>query len=229
MGIEHGLGLVFGFGKERADFFGGGAVERALGEVAAVGEAQAADLRFHGGDRGKADAEFVNAEADEDRHGVRIAGDAAADAGKPLCACAPSMVCAMSRSTAGFSASTFGASFGWPRSIASVYCVRSLVPMEKKSASAAKVCAMTATAGTSTMMPHGIGATPSAAGFLGQHRLRVAQLLHGCDHREHDVQLARREARSSARSCVRKTSGRSSPTRMPRSPRKGLSSRGIGR
>ena len=37
------------------------------------------------------------------------------------------------------------------------------------------------------------------------------------------------EARSSARSCVRRISGRSSPTRMPRSPRKGLSSLGIGK
>ena len=138
-------GSVFVFGGEGADFLRRRTGERALGEVAARGEAQAADLRFHRGDRGEAHAEFVDTKADEDRHGVGIAGDAAADADGRWCACAPSMVCAMSRSTAGFSASTFGASFGWPRSIASVYCVRSLVPMEKKSASAAKAVAITAT------------------------------------------------------------------------------------
>ena len=54
-------------------------------------------------------------------------------------ACAPRTVCAMRRSTAGIQGHPpCGASFGWPRSIASVYCVRSLVPMEKKSASSAK-------------------------------------------------------------------------------------------
>src|SRR6476620_9772172 len=50
--------------------------ERGLGEVAAGRKAEAADLRFHRGDCGEADAEFVDAEADEDRHRVRVTGDA---------------------------------------------------------------------------------------------------------------------------------------------------------
>ena len=59
----------------------------------------------------------------------------------------------MRRSTAGDSPSTCGASRGWPRSIASVYWVRSFVPIEKKSTSVANWSASSAADGTSTMMP----------------------------------------------------------------------------
>ena len=55
----------------------------------------------------------------------------------------------------------------------------------------------------------------------------VAPLVQRRDHREHDRDACRRvQARRIARSCVRSSSGRSSSTRMPRSPRNGLSSRG---
>ena len=82
--VEHG-GLVFGFGNERADFLGGGAVRAR----AAARSRQSARLSrricaFTAGNRRQADAELVHAEADEDRHGVRVAGDAAADADQPL-------------------------------------------------------------------------------------------------------------------------------------------------
>src|SRR5262245_1224658 len=76
--------LTFGFGGERADFVRAGAGERALGEIAAGGVAQAADLRLHRGNRGDADAELIDAEADQDRHGVRVPSDATADADETL-------------------------------------------------------------------------------------------------------------------------------------------------
>ena len=49
------------------------------------------------------------------------------------------------------------------RSIASTYCVRSFVPMEKKSTSRANSAAMSAADGTSIMMPISTGGTPSSA------------------------------------------------------------------
>ena len=41
---------------------------------------RAADLRFHRRDRRQADAQLIHADADQNRHAHRIAGDAAADA-----------------------------------------------------------------------------------------------------------------------------------------------------
>ena len=70
----------FGIGNERAHVLRGFRGERALGELAALVEAQRADLRLYRGDRGQADAQFVHADAEEDRHGRGIAGDAAAHA-----------------------------------------------------------------------------------------------------------------------------------------------------
>ena len=67
--------------------------------------------------------------------------------------------------------------------------MRSLVPIEKKSASSAKISAITATAGISTMMPHGIGAIPTNR-FFGEDCLCIAQLCNRGDHREHDPDLA---------------------------------------
>ena len=61
------------------------------------------------------------------------------------------------------------ASSGWPRSIASVYCVRSLVPIERKSATSRRAAsASSAAAGVSIITPSAGGAsTPSRA---AQHR-----------------------------------------------------------
>jgi hypothetical protein len=44
-------------------------------------------------------------------------------------------------------------SSGWPRSIASVYCARSLVPIERKSAASASCSASSAEAGVSIIAP----------------------------------------------------------------------------
>ena len=69
--------------------------------------------------------------------------------------------------------------------MASVYCVRSLVPMEKKSASFANCAAITAVTGTSTMMPAGIGAMPSRCDSSA--RIAFASRISCSDrnHREH--------------------------------------------
>ena len=72
-----------------------------------------------------------------------------------------------------------GASPGWVRSIASVYWVRSFVPMEKKSASRAKRSARSAAAGVSIMMPTGNGGTPSASA-LALHQLRARRATPPC-------------------------------------------------
>ena len=79
------------------------------------------------------------------------------------------------------------------------------------------------------MMPHGIGTIPSEAASSSRMAFASRSSCHRGDHREHDVIFPNADARSRARSCVRRISGRSSPTRMPRSPRNGLSSLGIGR
>ena len=60
---------------------------------------------------------------------------------------------AIVRSTAGWRASWKRASSGLPRSAASTYWVRSLVPMLKKSTSLASSRAMIAADGTSIMTP----------------------------------------------------------------------------
>ena len=116
---------------------------RSASSLAGV-EAQRTDLRLHRRDRRQADAQLVHAEADEDRHGRADRWRCRRTRPRVCRRLRALDRCAMSRSTAGFRPSTCGASFGCPRSIASVYCVRSLVPMEKKSASRANCAAITA-------------------------------------------------------------------------------------
>src|SRR5882757_1800879 len=73
-------------------------------------------------------------------------------------------VSAINLSTAGCSASVRPASAAWPRSIASVYCVRSLLPIDRKSTSRSKTDALSAAAGVSIMAPSLIrGRLPSSA------------------------------------------------------------------
>ena len=59
----------------------------------------------------------------------------------------------MSRMIAGWKGVASSASSGFVRSAASVYWIRSFVPMLKKSTSGAIVSATSASAGTSTMTP----------------------------------------------------------------------------
>ena len=74
---------MVGFRKERANFGACPAVESPLREFLAVCERKAAHLRFDCWDSRKAYAQLVHAESDKDGHGLRIAGDPAAYAGKP--------------------------------------------------------------------------------------------------------------------------------------------------
>src|SRR5688572_25839138 len=76
--------LIFRFRNQRAHFFDGGAVERALGEVATGRQVEPANLGFDGGDGGKAHTELVNAETEKERDRLVIAGHAAANPGMAL-------------------------------------------------------------------------------------------------------------------------------------------------
>ena len=70
-----------------------------------------------------------------------------------------------------------GASLGCPQSIASVYCVRSLVPGRRRSRLRAANCsAITAAAGISTMMPAGTVGTPRLAASSASMAFTCAQL-----------------------------------------------------
>src|SRR5688572_9272829 len=82
----------------------------------------------------------------------------------------------MAARIAGCSASSWPASVGCVRSIASMYCVRSLVPIEKKSACAARRAAPTAAAGVSIMIPTGMSALPRARGASSRTIARTASI-----------------------------------------------------
>ncbi len=130
-------------------------------------------------------------------------------------------VAATNCSTAGCKASVRPASCAWPRSMASVYCVRSLLPIDRKSASRSR----------------------AACGQRGRRRFdhraeldaprscraRALSLIddgaHGIDfgdvgdHRHRAAARRRRvRTRSAARSWVRSRSGRASAVRTPRMP-----------
>ena len=67
----------------------------------------------------------------------------------------------MSWMTAGWAPEYRFATRSFPRSTASVYWIRSLVPIEKNETSRAKTAAMRAALGTSIMMPTGISRSKS--------------------------------------------------------------------
>jgi len=145
-------------------------------------------------------------------------------------AAAPATVWAISCRMAGFMASALAPSLGWPRSMARVYWVRSLLPMEKKLTSRANCRARTAVDGTSTMIPNSTG---SASGSLAHssatshltERISSSVAIMGNIMRS----LWPLPARRMARTWVRRISGLSSPMRTPRMPSIGFSSRGMGR
>ncbi|NUB13427.1 efflux RND transporter periplasmic adaptor subunit [Azospirillum brasilense] len=142
---------------------------------------------------------------------------------------AASTVRSTMRRTAGCSPSACGASTGCSRSIASTYCVRSLVPMEKKDTSRASRSAIITADGTSIMMPSSTRGTSSSR--------RTASVIALARSNSAGVALIgymmrtgpSTEARSMARSWVRNRSSRSKHRRMPRTPRKGLPSAGMRR
>ena len=68
-------------GDESAHLGGRGAVERFLGECAARGNIEPANLRFNRRDRRQAHAQRIHAESQEQRDSPRVAGNAAANPG----------------------------------------------------------------------------------------------------------------------------------------------------
>ncbi len=150
-----------------------------------------------------------------------------------------SAVRAMSARTAGCSSRKRSETRSLPRSTASVNCVRSFVPIEKKSACRANASASRATAGTSTISPTGrslragvpSAASSSATTWTARRSRRTSSMSDTIGSRicgsEPGTSAA---ARKRARSWGRSRSGLSSRIRIPRQPRKGFASRrAIGR
>ena len=121
------------------------------------------------------------------------------------------------------------------RSAARAYCTKSLVPMEKKSASFAKASAITATAGTSTMIPifiSGLWGAPSAASRALVSR--ASSLAESSSSMERTMGSRMRRspealARYRARSCVWNTSGWVRDRPRPLYPKAGLGPPGTGK
>ncbi len=97
---------------------------------------------------------------------------------------------------AGWNGDASGARERFPRSIASVYWMRSLVPMLKNSASRASTSAMITALGTSIMIPSGTclaRACPrlSTSCMAWVEELAdLAQLVDARDHGDHDAKVA---------------------------------------
>jgi hypothetical protein len=129
-------------------------------------------------------------------------------------------VIAMRRRTAGCHGSVRVARGEDIRSAASVYWVRSFVPIEKKSTSAMKASARMATAGTSTMMP---GEMPLSRARAEKSRASstvetIGAITHGLST------WARRAPSASASSWRASSPSLVRSRRMPRTPRAGFSS-----
>src|SRR6185436_14812003 len=73
-----------GIGHERSHLVGRFRGERPLGQLTAGIASERADLRLDRRNRRQADAQLVDADAEQDRYRARVAGDAAADADAPL-------------------------------------------------------------------------------------------------------------------------------------------------
>ncbi|AGL17996.1 hypothetical protein L083_4486 [Actinoplanes sp. N902-109] len=132
----------------------------------------------------------------------------------------------ISRSTAGSRAPASPASAGLPRSAASVYCVRSLVPTLTKSTYGVKRAAVSAAAGTSIMMPtRSPGTTPPASSST-----RRAATSSSTDVTIGNITLTgvRRATSTIARNCAANSSRCASECRIPRTPRNGFASAAIG-
>ena len=163
--------------------------ERALGERARASPGSVARTAcFTAGDRRGAHRELADAEAEEER--ARRPRRPRARRRRRPSGRAPRRLRpsrGSGASTAGCSASVSAATCSFPRSAASVYCVRSFVPIEKKSTSAASAPAVSAAAGTSTMMPTSSGASDAERRARPvEQRARAARSSSSVvDHREH--------------------------------------------
>ena len=134
-------------------------------------------------------------------------------------------------STPGSSGSPRAATAGLPRSAASAYCVRSLVPMLKKSTWSANALALRAAAGTSTITPTWRpSGRPRPSASMAASSLALAS-------RSSSRVLTIGNIRLTGVSCATRTTACSwsssscrwaSASRMPRTPRNGLASGGCG-
>jgi len=139
------------------------------------------------------------------------------------------------KSTAGLKLLAKCATFALVRSTASVYCVKSFVPMLKKSMLRANRSESIAAEGTSTIMPN---CTFSATGFWSPCRFSFSRssnaFISSISSCSAIIGTIMRKstptpACSKARTCVRIRSSRPCSIRTPRHPKKGLSSFGKSR
>ena len=157
------------------------AMRRASSRV--CGEQDGADI----GERRRRHRQGRGAEADEHDGEQRVGRSLAADADGLARWRAPAAPTSRTRrSTAGCHGSWNAATEPSSRSAASVYCVRSFVPIEAKSACASTRSASSALDGTSTMTPAVFSPYSRASAD------EVLGLLDGRDHRRHDPEVGRR-------------------------------------
>ena len=192
---------------------------------ARLGGADAAQQLLRDRDRGRRHAELGQAEADQqrqqrrDRRPSRRRRPPGSDGGAPRAP--PSGSSGGSPGAAARRAATPGRRCDRPPGR---YWIRSLVPMLKKSASAASRSAVSAADGTSIMTPIGTSGTANAAraqrvGGPRARRLRAARSSFTPDTNGNMIRSGPwRAARSSARSCAWKISSSARLSRMPRSP-----------
>ena len=108
---------------------------------------------FLGGGNGRGcDGQRIHAHPEQQCNGPLIGREFAAHRYRRL-AGGPRQVARISCSSPGSNVSPIDATASLLRSAASAYCVRSLVPMDKKSTWRANAAALSAAAGTSTIMP----------------------------------------------------------------------------
>ena len=144
---------------------------------------------------------------------------------------AASVTVATSRRTPGSRGSASAASAGLPRSAASAYWVRSLVPMLRKSTCGTNAAAFRAVAGTSTMIPTWSPAgRPRPSRSIAASSLRRASTTSSTEVTIGNITLTGVSwaVRTIAVSWSRRRSCSASAKRMPRTPRKGFASVGCG-
>ena len=137
---------------------------------------------------------------------------------------------ASARRIAGWCGVNRSASRALPRSTASVYCTRSFVPTERKSATSASRSATSTAAGVSTITPTGTlsAASMPAVRSAAASSATIARVASTSSTVVTSgiisLSCACAAARRIARTCGRNTSGRSRQTRIARQPRNGFPS-----
>ena len=141
-----------------------------------------------------------------------------------------SMVICSILNIAGCVGSYKSATFSLRRSTASVYCMRSLVPMLKNSARLPSVLAVSTADGISTMMPTSRFSSKGMPSARSSSMHSASRALASVSSSTPEIigyisfTLPAALARRRARSCTRKISLRARQKRIARQPRKGLAS-----